>query len=97
MNELAKVNRFELIDHTQDGKGRVYVKYANNIMVKTDLQDSNRTLKIFVTDTKAPIPTSRKKVNQMYAFSLLNEVTNETSSEAEKQVHKLLKDIVKNA
>lgn len=74
MNELAKVSRFEVIDHTKNGQGRVYVKYANNIKVETSMQDANRTLKVFISDTKAPIPVSRADINKMYALTLLKQV-----------------------
>ena len=74
MNELAKVSRFEIIDHTKNGQGRVYVKYANNLKVETSMQDANRTLKIFLTDTQAPIPVSRAETTKLYALSLLKQV-----------------------
>jgi hypothetical protein len=48
IEKLEKVTRFEVIDHTSDGTGRAFVKY--NIKVSGDLQDDERTLKIFLTD-----------------------------------------------
>lgn len=46
-----KVNRIEIIDHTLAGKGREYVKWVDKAFsVTTQLQDNNRTLKIFLKD-----------------------------------------------
>jgi hypothetical protein len=73
VNELAKVSRFEVIDHRENGEGRVLVARGNNLKVETSLQDSDRTLKVFITDTKAPIPVNRSEVNQLYAYNLLRE------------------------
>lgn len=42
------VTRFEVIDHTTDGEGRVYVKY--DVSVDLSYQDDGRTLKAFVAD-----------------------------------------------
>jgi hypothetical protein len=41
-----KVTRFEVIDHT--GEGRVLVK--NGVKVELSLQDDDRTLKVFITE-----------------------------------------------
>jgi len=47
-----KVNRIELIDHTndvEDGGGRVFVKWEKeSFIVETSLQDNKKTLKIFI-------------------------------------------------
>ena len=43
-----KVTRFEVIDHTKDMLGRVYVK--NNTEVELSFQDDGKTLKVFITD-----------------------------------------------
>lgn len=80
MNELAKVNRFEVIDHRENGEGRIVVLRGNNIKVETSLQDNDRTLKVFITDTKAPIPVNRAATNQLYAFSLLRESAQNSSN-----------------
>lgn len=45
-SSLDKVTRFEVIDHTKDGGGRVLVKY--DVSVELSLQDDNRTLKVFL-------------------------------------------------
>lgn len=45
------VTRFEVIDHTKNGAGRVVVKY--DVAVELSLQDDNRTLKVFLTDPQA--------------------------------------------
>lgn len=45
------VNRIEVIDHTKPfdkGGGRVYTKWAEDIIVTTEYQDDNRTLKVFI-------------------------------------------------
>ena len=47
---LQSVNRFEVIDHTKNAKGRCYTAYGCE--VELSLQDGNRTLKVFVTDRK---------------------------------------------
>lgn len=78
MNELAKVTRFEVIDHRNDGVGRAYTARGNNLKVETSMQDSNRTMKVFLTDTNSPIPINRSQVNQMYAFNLLRESSDGT-------------------
>lgn len=44
--DLSKVTRFEVIDNA----GRALVKY--NVTVWAELQDDDRTLKIFVDDRK---------------------------------------------
>jgi len=48
---LKKVNRVEVIDWTkpvEEGGGRAYVKWEDKLDVKYELQDNNRTLKIFI-------------------------------------------------
>lgn len=49
-DHLKSVTRFEVIDHTSDAKGRCYV--AKDCQIEMSLQDDNKTLKIFVTDSK---------------------------------------------
>jgi len=44
MIHLNTVTRVEVIDE----KGRSYIKWDNDFMVKLSLQDNNRTLKIFL-------------------------------------------------
>lgn len=46
------VTRFEVIDHTKNGEGRVLVKYG--VSVELSYQDDNRTLKVFLTDRAKP-------------------------------------------
>ncbi len=55
--DTTKVTRVEVIDHTPadpvEGdfeRGRVYVKWEDNIKVKAVFQDGNRTLKIFISN-----------------------------------------------
>tara|TARA_R110002110_G_scaffold96968_1_gene249401 strand:+ start:17 stop:172 length:156 start_codon:yes stop_codon:yes gene_type:complete len=43
-----KVTRFEVIDHTNRGEGRVLVEYGVN--VELQLQDDGKTLKVFLSD-----------------------------------------------
>ncbi len=45
-----KVNRVEIIDWTKNGKGRAYVKWEKELDVELQLQDRDRTLKIFIKD-----------------------------------------------
>lgn len=94
MEELAKVNRFELIDHTEGGNGRVFVRYAENIKVETSLQDNERTLKIFITDTKAPIPIRKNEVKQMHAYSLVRESVGATPTKKEQELLDKFKEIL---
>ena len=95
MNELAKVNRFEVIDHRENGEGRVMVARGNNIKVETSLQDNDRTLKVFITDTKAPIPVNRAATNQLYAFSLLRKSAEHESNEQLDNIIKNLGEYIK--
>lgn len=50
----TKVTRVEVIDHTDlaDFNARKYVKKDDNIDVEVQLQDDDRTLKIFITPKK---------------------------------------------
>lgn len=53
MEELATVNRIEVVDWTEStaGGGRAYTKWIeDNFQVSYQLQDDGRTLKIFLTD-----------------------------------------------
>ena len=46
-----KVTRLEVIDHTDGGEGRAYTKRsADPIKINCQLQDDDRTLKIFLKD-----------------------------------------------
>lgn len=47
-----RVNRVELIDHSEHGEGRVYVKWlkGKKVRVISSLQDGGKTLKIFISD-----------------------------------------------
>lgn len=54
-HQFDKVNRIEVINHVKDtpSKGRVFVHYLEvNAEVECQLQDDNKTLKIFLTDKK---------------------------------------------
>ena len=97
MNELAKVNRFEVIDHRENGEGRVMVARGNNIKVETSLQDNDRTLKVFITDTKAPIPVNRAATNQLYAYTLLRESAQNGSDEQLDSIIKNLAEYIKQS
>ena len=48
MSKEAKVTRFEVIDHTEAGEGRIIVKYG--VTVELSYQDDGRTLKVFIKD-----------------------------------------------
>ncbi len=52
---VKKVNRVEVIDHTksvEEGGGRAYVFWEKSAKVELSLQDNDRTLKIFITNTQ---------------------------------------------
>ena len=44
--ETGKVTRVEIIDET----GRAYVRWEKNLNVQVQLQDNERTLKIFISN-----------------------------------------------
>lgn len=45
------ITRVELIDHTEKGEGREFVRYYDKpVSFALSLQDEQRTLKIFVKD-----------------------------------------------
>ena len=48
--EVKNVTRFEVIDHTRKGRGRIVVEYG--VMVEVSIQDDGKTMKIFLTDRK---------------------------------------------
>ncbi|MDH3042594.1 hypothetical protein QEN40_16580 [Gordonia alkanivorans] len=50
MSEYEKVTRFEVIDHTTGGRGRVYSRH--DVSIELSYQDDGRTLKVFVDDPK---------------------------------------------
>lgn len=59
---MFKVNRLEVIDHTSTGKGRDYVKWEDsNFAVTLQLQDGNRTLKMFLYDDIADEITKQRR------------------------------------
>lgn len=71
MNKLDKINRVEIIDHTlpvEEGGGRCYVKWAEDIEVSQSIQDDGRTLKIFITQMSGtfgiPIPDRQDKITK---------------------------------
>lgn len=94
MLELTKVTRFEVIDHTANGKGRAFVKQGNNLKLETSSQDNDRTMKLFITDTKAPIPTNKSSTQQFYAYTLLREAAGDNPTEEEKEILDKLAKIV---
>lgn len=48
MTDTKQVTRFEVIDHTKDGGGRVLVRHR--VHVELSIQDNGRTLKVFLND-----------------------------------------------
>lgn len=47
--DMARLTRFEVIDHTPNGAGRAYVKTDYYpIAVELSFQDEGRTLKVFL-------------------------------------------------
>jgi hypothetical protein len=64
MIDTSKVNRVEVIDHTipfEKGGGRAYIRQDKGIKVEVSLQDTDRTLKIFITDTALCITNPEEK------------------------------------
>lgn len=64
VKKFKKVNRVEVIDHTKlfnEGGGRAYTKWQDGITVWYDLQDDNRTLKIFIDKGVSTKSHKRKK------------------------------------
>jgi len=49
-NPHPTVTRLEVIDHTTNGKGRVFTN--RNCQIELSYQDGKQTLKVFVTDPK---------------------------------------------
>lgn len=49
-NEFKSITRFEAIDHRKNGNGRVLSVWDINIEVS--IQDSGKTMKVFITDKK---------------------------------------------
>ena len=50
--DLTKVNRVEVIDHTkpvEQGGGRAYVFWEDKAKVEISIQDDGRTLKVFIS------------------------------------------------
>ena len=50
MPDTTNVTRVEVIDHSDFGMGRAYVRWDEQIKVELSLQDDGRTLKIFISD-----------------------------------------------
>lgn len=50
VREQKGVTRFEVIDHTKTGEGRLLVR--RGVTVSLSFQDDGRTLKIFLTEPK---------------------------------------------
>lgn len=47
----TRVNRVEVIDHTPEGEGRVFVKWTEgDFEFETSVQDGGKTLKIFLKE-----------------------------------------------
>lgn len=47
---MNKVTRFEVIDHTENGTGRIIS--VQNVQVELSYQDDGQTLKVFLNDRK---------------------------------------------
>jgi len=48
---MKKISRVEVIDHSEGGEGRAYIK-RGNLEVEIQVQDDGKTLKIFLSDYK---------------------------------------------
>lgn len=60
-----KVTRFEVIDHTTEGAGRLLVRYG--VKVEAAFQDQGRTMKVFLTDPPDPDQARRTVVDGIKA------------------------------
>jgi hypothetical protein len=50
MKKLQKANRFEVIDHTDAGEGRVFTRWSSqDFQISVEIQDG-KTVKIFLTE-----------------------------------------------
>ncbi len=49
-NEELEATRFEVIDHTTGGEGRILVK--TNVDIETSFQDDGKTMKVFLEDAE---------------------------------------------
>lgn len=52
MDDLTKVNRFEVIDHraANGGPRRILTVYSTSAKLELSLQDDGKTLKVFLSD-----------------------------------------------
>ena len=51
-SDIYKINRLEIIDHTEQGRGRAFTKWEDvPFLAEVELQDGEKTLKIFLTKT----------------------------------------------
>ena len=90
MNELIQVSRFEIIDHTENGEGRVFVKYGQNMKVQTSIQDEDKTLKIFISDEPKDLEYNTNIARMLYAYNILRECrTEKPNKELEAIIKKL--------
>lgn len=62
--EKDAVTRVELIDHTEKGQGREFVRYYDRpVVIQTDIQDEGRTVKIFVSELQ-PVEQRQDEENR---------------------------------
>ena len=51
MKKLQKANRFEIIDQTDAGEGRVFTRWSSqDFQISVEIQDNGKTVKIFLTE-----------------------------------------------
>lgn len=55
--EHPSVNRFEVVDHTESGSGRVLVRFGVQVTVST--QDDGRTMKVLLTDREDDVDAAK--------------------------------------
>jgi hypothetical protein len=61
--EENKITRFEVIDHTTTGNGRILVVYG--VQVELLIQDNGRTLKLIVKDRPSEVGNTVRQEDEM--------------------------------
>ncbi len=53
LEDLGEVTRFEVIDHTEDGEGRAFIKWLETkYRVQYSIQDEGKTIKVFLGEAR---------------------------------------------
>lgn len=81
-DELKKVTRLEVIDHTTGFEdARAYHKRQDNLNVELSIQDEGRTLKVFLSNkvSSTPEPTKEEPINDQTVFATRTDLCSKTS------------------